>query len=150
MKLTKEKTIGYFTIAIMLIITAIVQTHLKMMPQIVMLVLGCITFSTYFLKNGKYSKSFFYLLFSLLSFITFLYLLFKLVDILFPYKPSPTPKMDLMLLTIIPIAIAIVLTPISLFIYHKYVKQDLELERTVSLLFSIITLFIFIFFELIF
>jgi hypothetical protein len=123
----------------MLVVTAILQTHLKFKPQIIMIALGIITVTSYVLKLKSVTNLLFGLLLSLLLYVTFfsLYIWFLQVT-------GRTAQ----LMDIEAMIFSIVLTVLTTILYFWKFKRDLRIEKACSTGFLILTVVVFLIYEI--
>jgi hypothetical protein len=132
--------------------TAIMQTGLKEKPQWGMLLFALITLVFFFAKQNSIATILFYILFGTMLFINYFMLTNWSIGIINPdrgYVIVDGIKRRVMDMTWIwAVLVGFFLAPLSLFFYHKIKKRNRQLEISMTVLFLLVTAFIYIKYEL--
>ena len=127
------------TLSLMLIGTAILQTHLKFKPQLMMLGLGTTTIIGYIVNLKRTTTFLFGLLLSLLLYTNFfsLYIWFLQVT----GRSAPLMEIGAMIT-------AIILTALTLILYFWKFKREPKMERACAVGYLILTAIVFMIYEI--
>jgi len=132
----------------LLIGTAIMQTHLKDLPLVLMLIFGAMTLTAYLLRQESNSTMFFYFLLGTMFFINYFMLTDLFVNWLYPAKGIElngkiyrTMNMNWVWGLIIGFVLAIG----TLVLYYKINRRSRTLEIGTTILFLTTTLIIYLF-----
>lgn len=145
MKLKTKDIITILVFAILLVSWVIIQTHLKSTPQIVLVLIGFITFGFSFFNKKIVFKIPFYLILGIIIMCFLFGIILFIMGIFFPNAGKveingqlyPTnPIVQILLGSVI---ISIITVLLLLFYLFKW-KTDIQIERYFVLIFTLLTL----------
>lgn len=129
------------------------QTDLKAIPQLVMILLGIITVLAFIYKPAAPNTTLlFYLITSIMLYSAIFSVSENIIDLLYPdrgwilHEGEKKRVMDMS--WVWSVAAGLILSPLSLVLYHRSKLRNPRLEKGVSVLFLAMTLVIYIVWEL--
>lgn len=153
MKLKVKEKISIVVLIVLLISWGIIQTGLKSMPQIVLILFGLITFGLSYLNNKIVFRIPFYLVLGTILFTSLFRLIMKIMDIFLPnrglveidgelYGTNGDPY-------IFQEGIFALIITIGLLLFNLFKwKTDIQLEKYFILAFTVLTFFIWMTYEM--
>lgn len=143
--------IGLFFI-ILLIISGILQTHLKGMPQLLMMMFSTLALIAFFSPFNILSTTLFYIVLGILLYFFYFTSICWLINTISPHityvdeQGHSYPTTDNRWMW--SVFLGICLSPITLFIYHKYMHRNKTLEIITTAAYLITTIIIYLTFEI--
>ncbi len=135
----------------LLIGTAVLQTHLKNKPQIFMLVLGVLTFSSFVFRKKLIATILFSIILGIMLYVNLFLLTNFIVDTVNPDKEwgdlDEVRHRGMDMNWIWGVQAGIILSPLILFFYHISKLRSRMIETVVTALFVITTMVIYIIYE---
>ena len=140
------------TFIFLIIGAAIMQTGLKNEPQIEMILFGFITLASLFIKQPNNTSILLYILLAMLIYINTFIVTNFIVNIINPddgWFVDNTGRHRVMSLNWIwGVVAGIIISPLMVIIYHKFVKRNRLLEILLTIFFIITTIIIYIIYEI--
>ena len=136
--------------SILMILPAIMQIHLKKMPQILMLIFGSLTLLSFIIKNKIFTLSLFYTILGGIIFLNIEQLIFLIIDrmninISFGNCAGCSDSYGGLLLGNI---IGIIIAPLIIVFYHRIDKKITSFKFYFSLIYMITISTIFLVYEI--
>lgn len=131
--------------------TAILQTHLKDKPQIFMLVLGILTFSSFVFRQNRIATILFSIILGVMLYVNLFLVTNFIVDILNTDKDlgelSEMRHRGMDMNWIWGVMVGIILSPLILIFYHINKLSNRMIETVTTVLFLTTTIVIYIIYE---
>ncbi len=138
--------------AVLLVGTGIMQTHLKNNPQLFMLIFGGLTLTSFITKQKIITTWLFYILIGTMLYINYFMLTNLIIDLINPdrgwveFEGDRHRVMDRS--WIWSVILGIILTPLTIILYHRKKVRNRSIEIALTSLFLVITTAIYIVYEL--